>query len=183
MQINHGTSRTLYVVKVEVTLRLMVSQSVSQSVCLGIENPCGTCGQILLPVGVLPSEICGLISVRRPLWREDGSAICSVITQWSESHRTRNHTLLSHLRLPQPGGPVSCIYIPRNRVAQLYPQTLGSLYDSPLIAYILWRYVLPIASVTVICTVDASQRFAADCSKFPHWTNLLSSRGQLANDY
>jgi hypothetical protein len=24
------------------------------------------------------------------------------ITQWSESRRTRNHTLLSHLRLPQP---------------------------------------------------------------------------------
>jgi hypothetical protein len=33
-----------------------------------------------------------------PLWREDESAICSVITQWSESRRTRNHILLSHLR-------------------------------------------------------------------------------------
>jgi hypothetical protein len=35
----------------------------SQSVCLGIEHPCGTCNQILLPVGVLLSEICDLISV------------------------------------------------------------------------------------------------------------------------
>jgi hypothetical protein len=35
----------------------------------------------------------------RPLWREDGSVICSSICQWSESRRTRNLTLLSHLRL------------------------------------------------------------------------------------
>jgi hypothetical protein len=47
-------------VEVEVTLWL----TNSQSVCLGIEHPCGTCDQILLPVGVLLSEICSLISVR-----------------------------------------------------------------------------------------------------------------------
>jgi hypothetical protein len=75
LQCNHS------MVEVQVTLRL----TVSQSVCLGIEYPCGTCDQILLPLGVLVSEICGLISVRRPLWREDRSAICSVITQWSKS--------------------------------------------------------------------------------------------------
>jgi hypothetical protein len=39
----------------------------SQSVCLGIEYPCKTCDQILLPVGMLLSEICGLVSVGRPL--------------------------------------------------------------------------------------------------------------------
>jgi hypothetical protein len=86
-------------------------RSVSQSVCLGIEHPCGTCDQILLPVGMLLSEICGLVRVGRLLWREDGSAICSVITQWSESRRTRNHTLLSRMRLPQPGVPGSRIYM------------------------------------------------------------------------
>jgi hypothetical protein len=32
--------------KVEVTLQL----TVSQSVCLGMEDPCGTCDRILLPV-------------------------------------------------------------------------------------------------------------------------------------
>jgi hypothetical protein len=37
----------------EVTLRL----TVSQSVCLGIEHPCGTCDQTLLPLGMLLSEI------------------------------------------------------------------------------------------------------------------------------
>jgi hypothetical protein len=39
----------------------------SQSVCLGTKHPCGTCDQILLPVGMLLSEICGLVSVGRPL--------------------------------------------------------------------------------------------------------------------
>jgi hypothetical protein len=104
-------------------------QSVSQSVCLGIEYPCGTCGQILFPVGMLLSEVCGLVSVGRPLWREDGSVICSAITQWSESLRTRNHILLSHLKLLQPGGQVSVLISPRNRVAQLYPRALGSSND------------------------------------------------------
>jgi hypothetical protein len=84
------------------------SQSVNMSRCRAY---CGTCDQILLPVRMLLSEICGLVSVGRPLRRDDGSAACSAITQWSESHRTRNHTLLSHLRLPQTGGPGSCIYI------------------------------------------------------------------------
>jgi hypothetical protein len=51
------------IIEVEVTLRL----TVSYSVCLGIEHPCGTCDQILLPVGMLLSEICGLVSVGRPL--------------------------------------------------------------------------------------------------------------------
>jgi hypothetical protein len=74
-------------------------------------------------------EICGLVSIGRPLWREDGSAICSVITQWSESLRTRNHTLLSHLRLPQPRGTGSRIYIPQEQGGPVIPpQALGSLY-------------------------------------------------------
>jgi hypothetical protein len=63
----YTTLQHLLNVEVEVTLRLSLSQSVSQSVCLGIEYPCGTCDQILLPVGMLLSEICGLLSVGRPL--------------------------------------------------------------------------------------------------------------------
>jgi hypothetical protein len=107
--------------KVEVTLQL----TVSQSVCLGIEHPCGTCDQILLPVGRLLSESCCFVSVGRPLWREDGSAVCSAITEWSESLRTRNHTLLSHLRLPELGGPGSRIYIPQEQGGPVIPPGTG----------------------------------------------------------
>jgi hypothetical protein len=66
--------RTIIEVELEVedTLRL----TVSQSVCLGIEHPFGTCDQMLLPVGMLLSEICGLVSMGRNL-----PAICSAITQ------------------------------------------------------------------------------------------------------
>jgi hypothetical protein len=101
----------------------------SQSVCFGIEYPCGTCNQILFPVGMLLSEICGLVSGGRPLWREDGSAICSLITQLSESLRTRNLILQSHLRLPQPGGPGSRIYIPQEQGGPVIPPGTGFSLD------------------------------------------------------
>jgi hypothetical protein len=129
--------------EVEVTLRLTVSQSVSQSVCLGIEHPCGTCDQILFPVGML-SETCGLVSLEHSLSRENGSAICSVITQWSESLRIRNHTLLSHLRLPQPGGPGSCIYIPQEQGGPVIPPGNGfPLRHLLQLAGLWWRYSNP----------------------------------------
>jgi hypothetical protein len=41
------------------------------------------------------ADVYWYVSIGRPLWREDGAAIFSVITEWSESLRTRNHTLLS----------------------------------------------------------------------------------------
>jgi hypothetical protein len=69
------------------------------------------------------------VSVGRPLWRKDGSAICSVITQWSESHRTRNHSLLSHLRLPKPGGPGPRIYIPHEQGGPVIPPGTGFPLD------------------------------------------------------
>jgi hypothetical protein len=99
-----------------------------QSVCIGIEHPCGTCDQILLPIGMLLSEICGLVSVGHPLWREDGSAICSVITEWSELLRTHNQTSLSHLRLPQPGGEVRLVYDWRSVSMSWYRAPLWDLW-------------------------------------------------------
>jgi hypothetical protein len=73
-------------------------QSVSQSVSLGIEHPCGTCDQRLL-FSFFCRTIPLLFVLGHLLWREDGSVMCSTICQWSESRRTHNHKLLSHLRL------------------------------------------------------------------------------------
>jgi hypothetical protein len=101
------------------------SYSTTQSACLGIKYPCGTSDQILFPVRMLLSEIYGLVSMWRPLWREDGSAVCSVIIQWSESLRTRNHTLLSHLKLHQPGGWGPRIYIPQEQGGPVIPPGTG----------------------------------------------------------
>jgi hypothetical protein len=81
-------------VKVKVTLRL----TVIQSVCLGVRHPFGAHDQILLFL-LFCRKIALLFVLGRPVWREDRSVICSATCQWSESQRTRNHTLLSHLRL------------------------------------------------------------------------------------
>jgi hypothetical protein len=97
-------------------------KSVSQSWCWAHS---GTCDQILFPVGRLLSESCSLVSVGRPLWWEDGSAVCNAITHWSESRRTRNRILLSYLRLLHPGGPGSRIY-------EVYPPGTGWHCVTPL---------------------------------------------------
>jgi hypothetical protein len=82
--------------------------------------------------------------VERSLWREDESAICSVITQWSESRRTRNRTLLSHQRPPQPGGPCSRIYIPQEQGGPIIPTGTGFPLRRLLrLAGLRWRYSNP----------------------------------------
>jgi hypothetical protein len=58
--------------KSEVTLRLKVGQSVSTSWC---RAHCGTWNQTLIL-----SEICCLVSVGRPLWREVGSISCQSLS-------------------------------------------------------------------------------------------------------
>jgi hypothetical protein len=71
---------------------------VSQPIHLRVRHPFQAHDQILL-VPFIYRKIALLFVLGRPLWREDRSVTCSAIGQWSESRRTRNHTLLSHLRL------------------------------------------------------------------------------------
>jgi hypothetical protein len=62
---NSGKYPSSSLLRSEVTLQL----TVSQSVCLEIEHPCGTFDQILLPVGVAVSNLrscfCGTPSLTR----------------------------------------------------------------------------------------------------------------------
>jgi hypothetical protein len=83
---------------------------------------------------LLLSDICGVVNVGRPLWREDRSVVYYYCCPRQRSHFQvrvpRNswpHFTVPDSRLPQPGGPCLRIY-PRNRVAQLYLQALGSLF-------------------------------------------------------
>jgi hypothetical protein len=73
-------------------------RSVSQSVCLGVGHPFGAHDQISL-FPFFCRKIALLFFLGRPLWRQDGSVICSAICQWPESRSTHNHTLLSRLRV------------------------------------------------------------------------------------
>jgi hypothetical protein len=110
----------------EVTSQL----TVSQSVCLGIEHPCATCVQILLPVGMLFKF--------------------TILFLWGALSDERtglqlqcNHPMVRVAQNPQPyftassetpptwRGQVLVFIFPRNRVAQLYPRAFyfGSEFD------------------------------------------------------
>jgi hypothetical protein len=55
--------------------------------------------------------------------------LASAVILGSESRGTRDYILLSQIRdYPNQEGQVPVFISPRNRVAQLYPQALGSLF-------------------------------------------------------
>jgi hypothetical protein len=84
---------------VEVTLRLMVSQSVY----LGVGHPFWAHDQILL-FPFFCRKIALLFISGHPLWREDGSVICSAICQWSSRGGliTIHYCLILHYWVPIP---------------------------------------------------------------------------------
>jgi hypothetical protein len=56
-------------------------------------------------------------------------ALASTVILRSDSRRTRDHILLSQIRdSPNPEGQIPVFISPRNLVAQLYPQALGSRF-------------------------------------------------------
>jgi hypothetical protein len=54
--------------------------------------------------------------------------LARAVTPRSKPHRTRGHILLSHFNSPNLEGQVPIFISPRNKVAQLYPQALGSFF-------------------------------------------------------
>jgi hypothetical protein len=69
----------------------------------------------------------------RPLWRENRSVIYCTIASgpcqsnhtWAEVPQISDHILLSHRRLPQPGGPGSRIYVPQEQGSPVIPPGTG----------------------------------------------------------
>jgi hypothetical protein len=81
-----------------------------------------------------------LLPIGHPLCQDNGSVVCSAITQWSEPHRTHRHVLLSHLRFPQPGGPGPHIYIPQEQGYPVIPPGIGFPFCCVLrLAGLWWR--------------------------------------------
>lgn len=78
------------------------------------------------------------LSIWRPFWRKSGSVIFSNVRPRSESRRTHNHVLLSHLRLMYP------YYIPQEQVSPVIPPDIRfpfrRLLQLARLAGILWRY-------------------------------------------
>jgi hypothetical protein len=125
---NFKSNSQLKNVKVQITLRLAVYR---QSVCLG-DKPLETQRQNfsfqLYTCGHSPHVTCSLTRAwvcRLQLLL----ALASAVILRSESRGTHGHILLSHIRdSPKLEGQVLEFISPRNRVAQLYPQALGSLF-------------------------------------------------------
>jgi hypothetical protein len=60
--------------------------------------------------------------------------IASAAFPRSESHRTHEHILLSlFLRLPQPGGPGSCIYFPLEQSSPVIPPAFDLLHIQKIV--------------------------------------------------
>jgi hypothetical protein len=70
--------------------------------------------------------------------------LARAVTLRSKSRRTHGHILLSHLRLPQPGGPGPRIYIPQEEGVLVIPPGTGLPSCRLLrLAGLRWRYSNP----------------------------------------
>jgi hypothetical protein len=94
-------------------------------------------------------------SLKFSLWREGGSVIYCTIASGpclgSKSRRTHGHILLSHLRLPQPRGPGSRIYVPREQGGPVIPPiTVFPFRRLSRLAGLQWRYSNPPAHGNIL---------------------------------
>jgi hypothetical protein len=71
--------------------------------------------------------------------------LARAVTLGSKYLRTHGHILLSHLRLPQPGGPGSRLYIPQEQGGPDIPPDTGFPFSRLLrLAGLRWRYSNPL---------------------------------------
>jgi hypothetical protein len=94
-------------------------RSVEQSVLVCVRFPSGPRDQIFITVRHLRSSCCEEPSLTR-------ERVCNLLVQVaatlrSKPSRTHDHILLSHLRLPQPGGPGLLYLIPQEQDGPVIP--------------------------------------------------------------
>jgi hypothetical protein len=131
--------RPIVEVEVEVNLR----PTVSRPVCLGVRRPSGTRDQFffLLRISFRQLRVCHFVAPSLTRGRVCNLLVklllglARAVTLGSNSRRTHDHILLSHLRLPQPGGPDPRIYIPQEQGGPVIPP--GTVFR-PIVWFIEW---------------------------------------------
>jgi hypothetical protein len=134
--------------EVEVNLRT----TVSRPVCLGARRPSGTSDQFFFPLEISFRQLWVCYFVAPSLTR---GRVYNLLYNcfWAlpeQSVLSRSpaeltiHILLSHLRLPQPGGPGPRIYIPQEQGGPVIPPGTGFPLRRLLrLAELRWRYSDP----------------------------------------
>jgi hypothetical protein len=166
-RLNVSPLKVLTEVEVEVNL----IPAVSRPGCLGVGHPSGTRDQFLFLFEIFFRHLQVCYFVAPSLTR---GRVCNLLVQLllgfaravtlgSKSLRSEGHILLSHLRLPQPGGPGPRIYIPQQQGGPDIPPGTGFPFRRLLrLAGLRWRYSTPpphgsegTSSIATQCNVDS----------------------------
>jgi hypothetical protein len=138
----HFRCKRIHLINLHQTLEVEVNlrPTVSRPVCLGVRRSSGTSDQFFVLLEISFRELGLFYFVAPSLTR---GRVCNLLVQLflglaravtlgSKSRRTHGHILLSHLRLTQPGGPGSRIYIRQEQGGPVIPPGHWVPFMSPL---------------------------------------------------